>query len=288
MAKCKLLVRGLAWALTLGVAVAQLESLDACALGCISGLRDKANTFGCEIGATTCMCTSPEFAASARDCAQQSCGQVDQINNFSATFCAAQAPPTPTPTPAPEPTQAEPAPTSTVERPTPEQAPQSSATEASSSETTSAPTETTSATAPAATTSSATTSSAAGAGGSEPSNDDSDNDEKDKKEEEDNSSNGGASGLSLAAKAGIGVSVGVVGLSVILLAVLLLLRRRRAKNGRRLNSSGYSISGPMPGSGRDYADSHSDFGKEHNGSELEMTSRRYEDMLPRAQPASVI
>jgi hypothetical protein len=71
------------------------------------------------------------------------------------------------------------------------------------------------------------------------------------------------------------------------LAFFLFRRSRSRRNSIRTGD--FQISGPMPGSGRDYADSHFDsYHKENNMSELELRSRRYEDMLPRQQPASMI
>ncbi|CAI4214982.1 unnamed protein product [Parascedosporium putredinis] len=216
------------------------------------------------------------------------CGVVaDQISSFATAFadqCHLKLPP---PAPSAEASTPAPAPT---ERPTPEQAPQSTVTEASTTETTS-PTETTS--------TGSTTSSTSSAAATDPAKSDDDEDEDDDdsddddaagqdKQEEDKSSDSGPSGLSVAARAGIGASIGVVGLSIILIGVIFLFRRR-AKKASASPSRTYNISGPMPGSGRDYADSRSDFSKEnHTTSELEMTSRRYEDMLPRAQPSSMI
>ncbi|PKS07434.1 hypothetical protein jhhlp_006038 [Lomentospora prolificans] len=297
MTKCSSLAKAFAWVLTLRVVTGQAEIsvVDPCGQGCINDLAGRAAEFGCEAGSFACFCTNQDFTFGARDCAQQSCGQAvaDQVNVFATAVCAAASPPNPTPTPTnqqlpPPPAQEAnpPADSTPAERPTPEQAPQSTATESTSTEVTTSATLTTSTRAAAATTSSASPN------GAEQSDDDDDNEASgptgsEEQNNDEQSSQTGLGGLSVAAKAGIGASIGVVGLSALLVALFLFLRRRSKKSGAP--SHGYKISGPMPGSGRDYADSHSDFGKEHHGtSELEMTSRRYEDMLPRAQPSSMI
>lgn len=59
-------------------------------------------------------------------------------------------------------------------------------------------------------------------------------------------------------------------------------RKHKAKNGDRDHSHSYKISDPMPGSGRVFAEDHD------NLSELEMKSRRYEDMVPRNVPRNMV
>jgi hypothetical protein len=92
-------------------------------------------------------------------------------------------------------------------------------------------------------------------------------------------------GLSTTAKIGIGAGVGGGALLLIIIAAIVLCRRKRSK------PLGRQISNPLPGSGRykhltppprTYAFN------EKNTSELEMTSRRYEDMLPRQQPRQMV
>ncbi|WYZ42022.1 hypothetical protein EsH8_V_000917 [Colletotrichum jinshuiense] len=89
-----------------------------------------------------------------------------------------------------------------------------------------------------------------------------------------------ADGLSVPAKAGIGAAAGV-GVLAIALALWLLIRRPR-NQARSLQ-----ISGPMPGSGRDYTGGFVGMVQKNN-SELELRSRRYEDMVPRQSPRHVI
>ncbi|GKT51375.1 GPI-anchored CFEM domain protein ARB_01545 [Colletotrichum spaethianum] len=91
---------------------------------------------------------------------------------------------------------------------------------------------------------------------------------------------GEAAGLSMPAKIGIGVGAGV-GVLAIALALWLLIRRPKNQ------SRSLQISGPMPGSGRDYTGGILGM-KEKNHSELEMRSRRYEDMVPRQSPRRLI
>lgn len=97
----------------------------------------------------------------------------------------------------------------------------------------------------------------------------------------------------MGAKAGIGAAVGVVAVSLISVAVFLIMRRRRREARPAANFPRYTISGPMPGGGRDYgaeAAMGAKGGSSSGGSmsELDFSARRYEDMLPRVQPTSNI
>ena len=97
------------------------------------------------------------------------------------------------------------------------------------------------------------------------------------------------SGLSDSAKIAIGVGVGGAAALAIIAIALIIGRRRR----RRQPHFGRRISNHMLDSGsQDYqvpppAKIHAMF-MDKNRSELEMTSRRYEDMLPRQQPRQMI
>jgi hypothetical protein len=120
-------------------------------------------------------------------------------------------------------------------------------------------------------------------------------------------------GLSTAVKAGIGAGAGVAALAAIIIIVCVCLRRRQRKtaatHGRTLK-----ISEPMTGSGRQFAhDAHkaeaglpkpivttkpvpagttaqptSPTSMYSYSSELEAHARRYEDLLPRTQPRTMI
>jgi len=100
--------------------------------------------------------------------------------------------------------------------------------------------------------------------------------------------------MSIGAKAGIGVGVAAVAAAVVAAAVFCVVRRRQRKADQ---SAGYlkqiQISDPLPGSGRTYAGDN-DMDSQHSPrlgtaqSELETSSRRYEDMLPREKPRYVV
>lgn len=96
----------------------------------------------------------------------------------------------------------------------------------------------------------------------------------------------------MGAKAGIGAGVGVVAVSLISVAAFLIMRRRRREARPAANFPRYTISGPMPGGGRDYGAEAATGPKGGGGgrdmAELDFSARRYEDMLPRVQPTSNI
>ncbi|KAI0110744.1 hypothetical protein GGR51DRAFT_75133 [Nemania sp. FL0031] len=122
-----------------------------------------------------------------------------------------------------------------------------------------------------------------------------------------------ANGTSTAVKAGIGAGVGAAALAAAIIAVCACLRRRqRNKTANRVRK--YKISEPMSSSGGQFADSisraesglpkpivtahpayvdpaglpTSPTSVYSNSSELEAHARRYEDMVPRTQPRTMI
>lgn len=94
-----------------------------------------------------------------------------------------------------------------------------------------------------------------------------------------------SSGLPVGAKIGIGVGVGVVGaLGIVAIIIIMMRRRRYTPRGRQ-------ISDPMPGTGAEQGSKPPRLPptfSEKNTSDLEMTARRYEDMLPRQQPRQMV
>lgn len=127
-------------------------------------------------------------------------------------------------------------------------------------------------------------------------------------------------GLSVAARAGIGAGVGVAAVLLGILAFCLCMRRRKQKKAAAAAAAAptMQISQPLPGSGRQYADStpqaeagarvpknpatqssttqrsvspitppYSPSAASYS-SELDANARRYEDMLPRTQPRTMI
>lgn len=97
-------------------------------------------------------------------------------------------------------------------------------------------------------------------------------------------------GLSVGAKAGIGIGAAAGAVLFILLAMCLKRRRNDAR------TKSLQISDPMPGSGRAYAgDGYSSLPSlrpvvppRQPMNELDMNSRRYEDMLPRHTPRRMV
>lgn len=116
--------------------------------------------------------------------------------------------------------------------------------------------------------------------------------------------------MTVGVKAGIGISAAVIAITLGALAFLCFSRRRYARHRQRdgQNPRAMYISDPLPGSGRSFApddeESYRHAGGIHRGnnsksnltpastlapmSELEMMSRRYEDMVPRTKPVPYV
>ncbi|PHH71725.1 hypothetical protein CDD82_6352 [Ophiocordyceps australis] len=95
--------------------------------------------------------------------------------------------------------------------------------------------------------------------------------------------NSPSTGLSGAAAAGVGVGVGAALIALAGVGVCLFMRNRK----REPRESG-DISKPLPGSGRTYPPSREPGSIEKYGNDIEMTSNRYEDMVPRQQPRTMV
>lgn len=98
--------------------------------------------------------------------------------------------------------------------------------------------------------------------------------------------------MATATKIGLGVGLTAVGAALVG-GVAWFLLRRRAGNSRQNGGPGqgkhWKISDPMPAhSGRAYASQDYNPSYETGLSELEMKSRRYEDMVPRAKPRHMV
>ena len=119
--------------------------------------------------------------------------------------------------------------------------------------------------------------------------------DKDEDDSEDEDEDDDKPGLSTGAKAGIGAAIGVASLVLLVTAALWIFRKRSTPKDH------IKISDPVAG-GRHYASdpyNHNNFSKatSHGGvsgitimseNELEMKSRRYEDMVPRQQPRNMV
>lgn len=72
----------------------------------------------------------------------------------------------------------------------------------------------------------------------------------------------------------------------------MLLKGRKRKPSR--NGDNMDISKPLPGSGRMYPNREDNYrhARDHSvekfGNDIEMTSHRYEDMVPRTQPRTMV
>ncbi|KAK0386703.1 hypothetical protein NLU13_6537 [Sarocladium strictum] len=280
----------------------------ACLANCAAQVRADFTKFACaNADDAGCLCSKADFKNGVRDCATPCGSAAGDVETFlNNGFCLAQAPPpaasssaaAPSSAVAPEPaTTQPPAPVSTIlpettaapaptTAPAPEAQPQpttvpdtteqlvqDTSSQPAPAETTAAP-ETTSAAAETETSSTFSTKTTAASNAGETAGAD---DETDAKEKD----NGG---LSKSAIIGIGVGVGAAGLAAIGLILWLCMRKRSKKDSRPF----VEISKPMPASGvGDYVGRRDPF-TEKRGDVMEMQSNRYEDMLPRQVPRTVV
>lgn len=278
----------------------------ACHANCAAQVRAEFTKFACaNADDAACLCAKPDFRNGVRDCSTPcgaAGGNVDTFLNdgFCLGHAAAPAAPSSQPAAAPESTQP-PAPQSTAApattaaapgsttaaepktepQPTPvpksksteEHLVQDTSTEPAKPETTAAPETTSAAAKTEATTLSTRTSATSGAGETAGA----DGNKKEEKEKDEG-------GLSQTAVIGIGVGAGAAGLAAIGLLVWLCLRKRNKGDSRPF----VEISKPMPASGAgDYTGRRDPFG-EKRGDVFEMQTNRYEDMLPRQVPRTVV
>nr|XP_036581624.1 uncharacterized protein CTRU02_08196 [Colletotrichum truncatum]KAF6790067.1 hypothetical protein CTRU02_08196 [Colletotrichum truncatum] len=288
-----------AFTFLLGGACAQLDALPPCGVSCVNTVIAKG--FGCASQDNACLCKQQDFLFGVRDCASQACeaAVAPKVNEYVTALCATatQVPPASTQPPTSQPPHSSaappatsPPPPQTTSQPPPPPATtdktsiaETSSSQPSKSDTPDTPSKPVSEAAQATqlqsitpTTMSTSTkpnltkAATSSVSGTQPSQSGSaSNADADKV-------TGDADGLSVPAKVGIGVGAGA-GILAIVLALYLLVRRPRNR------THSMQISGPMPGSGRDYSAGIVGMtGK--NYSELEMRSRRYEDMVPRQSP----
>ncbi|GJN76155.1 hypothetical protein PCL_06613 [Purpureocillium lilacinum] len=262
-----------------------------CIPQCSATTRSQFTKFACvNADDAGCLCAKADFFYGVRDCAV-ACGATEPnvrqalIGGFcpGLTFGATTAPAAPsttaaptTPTPTPTPEATTPATTTTsttsstsISASSVSETAQQTSTSASVSTTASATAESTSTASSTQTSAPSTTdagipasatSSQAAAGGS---------------------SN---SGLSQAAVIGIGVGIGAAVIAIAGIVICLLLRNRKRRPSQHPH---FEISKPLPGAGRTYASpDHGSFEKYHN--DIELSSNRYEDMVPRTQPRTMV
>ncbi|KAM7223057.1 hypothetical protein V8F06_001613 [Rhypophila decipiens] len=273
------------------VASQTIESLDPCGQTCYNDVKAKAGTFGCAADDMSCLCAVADFKNGVHDCAKGACpaaGYGDTVLAAVNALCATAAPAAPTP----EPTTAAPAPPEATSTPTPEApitsaVPTSSISEAAATASTtptasSTTTSTTPVVAGGAPTSTSTEEAAAKT--AEPTTTSTTSSETTSTPESSQSKE--PAGLPVAAKAGIGIGAGAAAVAILGLVAWILARQRRSKRANGFSSKHMiKISDPAPGGGRAFAgDNHYETGL----SELEMKSRRYEDMVPRQQPRHMV
>ncbi|CCE31747.1 uncharacterized protein CPUR_05602 [Claviceps purpurea 20.1] len=289
---------------TLHVVGVFADSSAECIGRCAGQVRGKFKDLQCaDANAAPCLCANPTFPRAILECSQSCGATMDLVANYlSSDFCKAQplakpsasaaaSPPassTPSPTTAPA-TSAAPAASSTspaetttstspTSTPTPTSTPSSTSSQVES--TTSVPPEASSSvsvvttasqsSAPSSTTEAvpAATSSAAAAAASP------------------------STGLSHAAVAGIGVGIGAAVLGLAGVVICALMKGRNKKPGR--NADRVAISKPMPAAGRSYPNREDQYRGGRDGSfekygpDIEMTANRYEDMVPRTQPRTMV
>ncbi|KFA74492.1 hypothetical protein S40288_08508 [Stachybotrys chartarum IBT 40288] len=296
----------LAALLALAIYGTSAQEVPACVNDCTSQARSQFPNFSCaNADDAGCLCASIDFVYSIRDCASPTCGATEDNvrTHLSTGFCPNVSPSAEASAPAE--TSAPPAPSSVApaesEAPSATEAPPSSTEAPTEASTTSeAPAQEVSSTEAPAITSAPPSSSAAisvetsatpATTSTSPSstvlptdeNDDEDRNSgnQDNANENDDQDNGDDSGLPQAAVIGIAVGVGAVAVAGLLVAFL-CWRRRRTSHPRRTN---IEISNPMPSGGRSYGSpDHESFEKY---GDIEMTTR-YEDMLPRTQPRTMV
>ncbi|KAI8718615.1 hypothetical protein NCS52_00640800 [Fusarium sp. LHS14.1] len=295
---------------TLGV---NAQDSTACITNCVSTLQAPNAAYNCPDNTASCICASTEFAKGMAECARP-CGVADTdiTGNLASGFCAglpvvqlpaatsgasteassaaattseaaastseaaatteaASSSAAPTSSAAPEETTSSAA----------ESVPASTSAEAESTATEEATSATDSASAATSASASATdkastTEGAAGAGATSDSSDEDDKDEE----------SSGSGGLSKSAQIGIGLGVTAGVLALLGIALCFLWRRRSQRNN--LPRGNTAISHPMPAAGSNYHSADQGSIVEKGGYDLEMMSHRYEDMLPRQKPRTMV
>lgn len=272
-------------AASLLVKAQDITSLEPCAQTCYNQmLTERAATFGCGPGELNCLCGKPDFAFGVRDCATATCaepGIKDIVFGAVQALCATATVPvnTPAPTPAPEPaptTSAPPPPTSSPSSGAISSAPSSTTGSGSAAglastthtSTHSNPTASPTVASGTKSTTSTTSTPTSGASASNPS----------AKEE----------GLATTTKVGIGIGV-AAGVAVLVgVAACIYIRRQNRPHDDKQTAKHWKISEPMPGAGRTFAGDSYNQEYEMGISDLEMKSRRYEDMVPRQTPRHMV
>ena len=93
--------------------------------------------------------------------------------------------------------------------------------------------------------------------------------------------------MSNGVKIGVGIGAAAGGIALIAIVAFILITRRHKNKAEQTGR--FQISEPLPGSGRSYAnDHHHKQYQSASKSELESNARRYEDMIPRQKPRTMV
>ncbi|OAQ65810.1 extracellular membrane protein, CFEM domain-containing protein [Pochonia chlamydosporia 170] len=274
---------------TLHVLGVSAQAPPACVETCTNNVRNKPSDLKCpDANAAPCFCANPTFSAAILECSKSQCGGTpDNVYTYLSTnFCVGQPLAKPDGTAAPS-TGASQTSSPTAQATTSSTSAAATTPATSSPSTTGTETTTTSAstqsTAAAETTGSSTTSSSPSSTTDSAANATSSGD----------AAGGSTStGLSQAAIAGIGVGIGAAVIAVAGIVICMLLKGRKRKPNQ--TGDNMDISRPLPGSGRMYPERsrayrhERDHSLEKFGNDLEITSHRYEDMVPRTQPRTLV
>ncbi|VUC21769.1 unnamed protein product [Clonostachys rosea] len=107
------------------------------------------------------------------------------------------------------------------------------------------------------------------------------------KKDDDTEAAGATGGLSKGAAVGIGVGVGVAVIAIVVVIIALLLRRKRQNQAPAKRP--LDISRPIQKDSRPYASpDQGSYVEKRGGESFEMQSNRYEDMLPRQTPRTMV
>ncbi|CAH0004701.1 unnamed protein product [Clonostachys byssicola] len=105
--------------------------------------------------------------------------------------------------------------------------------------------------------------------------------------DDDTEAAGAAGGLSKGAAVGIGVGVGVAVIAIVVVVIALLLRRKRQNQAPAKRPM--DISRPIQKDSRPYASQdQGSYMEKRGGESFEMQANRYEDMLPRQTPRTMV
>ncbi|EFY93003.1 hypothetical protein MAC_00786 [Metarhizium acridum CQMa 102] len=283
---------------TLHILGVYAQTAPACVETCTNEVRNKFADLKCpDANAAPCFCTNPTFSAAILECSKAQCAATaDNVFTYlSSHFCVGQPLAKSDNTAAPSseasktPTPSAHATTSTSAVPAPETTSATSSSAISSS-TTATPSATSSMSAQSTTTSATVETTGTSTKSSLPS---STSDSAASATSSSAATEGSASkGLSQAAIAGIGVGIGAAVIAIAGIVICMLLKARRRKPGRHGHNK--DISKPLPGPDRMYAQRDTNFRRDRDhsmekfGNDLEMTSHRYEDMVPRTQPRTLV